>query len=464
MTLSEKYDLIRELGHGASGNVYLVKHRTLNLLRAVKIISKDSANAGHILQEALIIKNLKYQGIPIIYDIDETQDSYYIYEEYIEGITLTEYINAHAASLTDIIIIVSELCNIIDYLHHHERGILHLDIKPDNIIIDNNNRLWLIDYDNAITIGETTSVPRGSEGFAPPQAYWGNKPDVTWDIYSLGMIIMYMSEGTIHSNLCDMHNQQLTPIVRKCVHHNPILRYRSVATLRKDLQKIINKKSDVSTDNKSLEINVGGTDRGVGTTHFCLCLCSFFNRNGIPAVVVNANRTDSYSRLCSIAANNNSVHNNIFSLGNINIVNTRLITFSNNLENYRVIIYDYGDYSVPQGLDILVCSSLKPFCELNLTEICHKDKLFLVWNLCDTKFFYDNTKDLNNSIFNYRMPCVYDYNEEFDLSRSMFEELLTDMNTGFSLSKSCHKTKLKGRKSLADYGLFKMLRQLFVGK
>lgn len=441
MTQSDKYEFIRELGHGASGSVYLVKHRTLNLFRAVKIISKHSLNADHILREALIIKNIKYQGIPIIYDIDETSDSYYIYEEYVEGKTLTAYLQAKTPPLPDIIKMVSALCSIIAYLHCYEKGILHLDIKPDNIIIDNNGRLWLIDYDNATTIGDTSFSPRGTEGFAPPQAYFGNTPDVSWDIYSLGMIILYMSNGTIHSNVCNVRHQQLIPIIKKCVHHAPFMRYRNVAALKADLEKLINKKSDGfknnSKENISLKINVGGTDRGVGTTHFCLSFCSFLNRCGVPAVVVNANRVEAYSTLCThVAVKNNT---------NINVINIKQTSFYNNLEKYRVIIYDYGDFNAPDGLDILVCSSLKPFYELNLSEISHKEQLFLIWNLCDTKYFYDNTRHLSSTVFNYRMPCVYDFNNDSDLSRNMFEALCNDMNAGLELGKKRQKFWWKGR-------------------
>lgn len=440
MTLSDKYEFIRKLGHGASGDVYLVEHRTLNLLRAVKIVSKHSGNAGHILKEALTIKDLHYQGIPIIYDIDETPDEYYIYEEYIEGRTLTDYVTGSSLSLNDILNKTIYLCSILDYLHHYGNGIMHLDLKPDNIMIDSQDRLWLIDYDNAATQGDILSVSRGSLGFAPPQQYWGKYPDVSWDIYSLGMIIMYMSQGTIQSSVHNVRHQQLIPIIRKCVHHSRFMRYRSVAALRKDLENILNDRSETLGNLSSLELNVGGTDRGVGTTHFCLCLCSFLNRNGIPSVVVNCSRMDSYSLICSEAANSGSVSNNVFSLGNVNIVTSSLIADPCRLRKYSVIIRDFGDLITSCRIDICLCSRFKPFNELSHRQsIPGKEQLFVIWNLCSTNFFYDSVKGFSSSIFNYRMPCVYDFNKGFDLCDNMFRELFADMNTGFTLPRVRHK-------------------------
>ncbi|MGN0481884.1 MAG: serine/threonine protein kinase [Lachnospiraceae bacterium] len=448
MALSDKYEFIRRLGHGASGDVYLVKHRTLNLLRAVKIVSKHSRDAGLILKEALIIRNLHYQGIPIIYDIDETPDEYYIYEEYVEGITLTDYVHSSSLSLKDILDKTICLCSILDYLHHCGNGILHLDLKPDNIMIDSYDRLWLIDYDNATTQGDILTEGRGSPGFAPPQQYWGTRPDVSWDIYSLGVIILYMSEGTIQSSVHSVRHQQLIPIIRKCMHHSRFMRYRSVSALQKDLENILSGKPDTLKDLPSLELNVGGTDRGVGTTHFCLCLCSFLNRNKISAVVVNCSRMDSYPRICGMAAGMGSISNNVFSFGNVNLITSNLIADPCRLRTYKVIIRDFGDLDTESHINIRLCTPFKPYDEISRRQtISNGEQLFLIWNLCSTKFFYDSVKLTDSRIFNYRMPCVYDFSEGSDLCDNMFCELLADMDIRLTLPKVGHKILKKGGKS-----------------
>lgn len=446
-TLHNKYELIRKLGHGASGNVYLVQHRTLNLLRAVKIVSKQQEDAGHIINEALIIKNLNYQGIPIIYDIDEDLDNYYIFEEYVDGITLTQYTQNKSPSmcLSDIIRKAIVLCSQLDYLHQH--GILHLDIKPDNIMIDNNDQLWLIDYDNAINLGETRQFTRGSAGFAAPQAYFGHKPDISWDIYSLGMILLYMSSGNIYSNVSTIHHQQLIPIIKKCTHHISFMRYRSAGAVKKDLETILRKKSNSPGDCDSLEINVGGTDRGVGVTHFCLALCSFLNRHKIPAIVINCSGTDVYTHMCADTANTKYLDNHIFSQENVHFISSQALIPLNVLSNYRIIIRDCGIQTFPYKPDIIVCSSLKPYNELFAgklsLETYNQNQRFIIWNLCSTNNFYANVKKLQNTVNAYRMPCVYDIAAGLDLCDNMFQELLAEFNTDINLIPSKNKSILK---------------------
>ncbi len=444
MTLSDKYELIRQLGYGACGNVYLVKHRTLNILRAVKIISKQSANATHILNAALIIKNLKHQGIPIVYDIDETADEYCIYEEYVEGITLRTYMQHSTCTLTDILQKALDLCSILCYLHHCDKGILHLDLKPDNIMIDTQGKLWLIDYDNAAMQGDVLPACRGSVGFAPPQQYFGNKPNAGWDIYSLGMLILYMSEGNIHSGISHMRHKQLIPIVKKCVHHSGFARYRTVEALQKDLQNVLKEKSG---DNRkyssaSLTINVSGTDRGVGTTHFCLCLCSFLNRQDIPCAIVNCGDTGSYSLICSRAVAKQGSHlhadininNGIIRDGHLYLIASDTLTNTCKDCKFQVIIRDYGNRKLPKSdtpasdcYYINVCCPNKPFYEINRRlHSLDREHSFIIWNLCSADFFYNNT--MHSPLFNYRMPCVYDFDKGSPLCDSMLYELIRDMD------------------------------------
>ena len=126
---------------------------------------KDS---GHILKEASLIKNLKHPHIPIIYDIYEDDISICIIEEYISDIGV-------------------KLCNILEYLHNYQDGIIHLDIKPDNIIIDENNNVKLIDFGNALYGDESQQLSMLSPGYAAPEQYDNRQLTRSADIYSVGM-------------------------------------------------------------------------------------------------------------------------------------------------------------------------------------------------------------------------------------------------------------------------------------
>lgn len=161
-----------------------------------------------ILREADIIKNIKHIGIPLVYDIEEDSDSICIIEEYIAGNSLAEYISKCRLSVTQMAIISVKICEVLEYLHNC-RDIIHMDIKPENIIIRENDSadgkgsgtssdrgfsinsnmlnnnfdissgkaldlssydVSIIDFDSSVSVGETASA-YGSAGFAAPEQY-----------------------------------------------------------------------------------------------------------------------------------------------------------------------------------------------------------------------------------------------------------------------------------------------------
>ena len=90
--LSGKYEVLRTLGHGSSSTVYLVRHQSLESERAVKLIPKNDSSQLFVLSEARLLKSLKHPGIPMIYDIEEDDNYYYLVEEYIRGDSLEDYL------------------------------------------------------------------------------------------------------------------------------------------------------------------------------------------------------------------------------------------------------------------------------------------------------------------------------------------------------------------------------------
>ena len=180
-----------------------------------------------ILREARLIKNLKHSHIPVIYDIEEDDISICIIEEYISGKSLRSYINE----------------------------IIHLDIKPDNIIIDEHNNVKLIDFGSSIHKAGLTQAGMISPGYAAPEQYGGKELTYQTDIYSVGMVLKFMadSNSTVHN--------KLYPVINKCTRHNQYRRYKNVKALRWELEQTA--RSDITFFQKIKFINKNAINKNI---------------------------------------------------------------------------------------------------------------------------------------------------------------------------------------------------------
>ena len=233
----DRYEIIRELSCSRHSKVYLVRHRILDVYRVAKIFSGNQYEADRLIKEAHLIKNLKHPHIPVIYDIEqnigEDNSSICIIEEYISGKSLSEYFYENEVSFESIIMFGIQICNVLEYIHNYDnKGLIYLDLKPDNIIVDGDNNIRIIDFDNSIFKGQCIDRNYGSIGFAPPEQYYERIVDYTADIYSLGMVLLYMvNHSYIQSN-------DLSPVINKCIRHNSFQRFHSVKSVRKELERM----------------------------------------------------------------------------------------------------------------------------------------------------------------------------------------------------------------------------------
>ncbi|MFR2041002.1 MAG: serine/threonine-protein kinase [Lachnospira pectinoschiza] len=318
---------MKQLAKTNHSNVYLVRHTALDTLRVAKVIRKADMDSDTILREARLIKNLKHSHIPVIYDIEEDDISICIIEEYISGKSLRSYINdTDNIKTSEICDIAVKLCDILEYLHNCDNEIIHLDIKPDNIIIDEHNNVKLIDFGSSIHKAGLTQAGMISPGYAAPEQYSGKELTYQTDIYSVGMVLKFMadSNSTVHN--------KLYPVINKCTRHNQYRRYKNVKALRWELeqtarsditffQKIkfinknaINKTSSIALNNTyvsgsvlenykinsiygiknySYIIKVSGSRRGIGVTHTVLSMAHCLGDYGLKCLVIEGSgRTD----------------------------------------------------------------------------------------------------------------------------------------------------------------------------
>ncbi len=451
--IDDKYEILNIIRKTLHSEVYLVRHKALDVKRIAKVMRKENSDYRRILKEAHLIKNFKHSGIPIIYDIYDCNDSICIIEEYISGKCLTEYIKEHTnMSYRQIARIGISICKILEYLHNMDgMSIVYLDLKPDNIIVDNNDTVSIIDYDSSQVINSDDEVLKcyGTVGFAAPEQYHCKKLSYSADIYGLGMLLKYMAaNGNIQSVLsnlqsADMLNQKkLNPIYNKCIRHNRMLRYKSVKDIRKDLEQLlyVNKKQ---VTGKSHNIYVYGRRSGVGATHLCLCLASFLAKRKYKTVCIEDSRRND---LRSMALKGSICRDGTFYYKGINILPGYSETVKYDISDYDFRIIDCGsstDYYESENIwdKKYGCSSMKILVDvirydydMQCSDIAgESDDLHIFLNHISGRSFYKIAGILQRKNV-YRIPCIYDYNDKSDILEESFKESLNEAFPGLCIS------------------------------
>jgi len=284
--LDEKYEIIKILGKGGMGTVYLCKNIILGNFWAIKEVMKNSKNIDN-LTEANIIKSLNHPGIRRIVDIFYESNNFYMVQDYVEGQTLKEYVDANGRMQTEKICrITSELCDIVGYLHNQNPAIIYRDIKPSNIMITTGGKIVLIDFGiSKIYKNDTVkdTMCACSNGYAAPEQYGAGKSCTQTDIYGIGMLVYFMVKGRtpftgieplLDENYEGYINEKLKTVIKKCVKIEIKDRYGSVEDLQKEISKISPKdKSQILSRGK-----IKKTVKGVSSLIVAILACIYILR------------------------------------------------------------------------------------------------------------------------------------------------------------------------------------------
>lgn len=256
--LNGRFEIEKCIHSRGMANVYVVRDMNLGKRWCLKEIIKSDAGKSDIeyvslLQEAKILRSVSHSGIPRITDTAEDGDSLMIVEDFVEGITLSKCILSKGAIRQDIAVQwMKQLCQIIMYLHGLKTPILYRDMKPDNVIIQQDGNIKLLDYGTGVIIYKEGQLPHGyamgTAGYAAPEQTKKNLPcDLRSDIYGLGMTYYSMLTGlnmagvprekvqdveVINPNV----SKGLAYVVNKCIQVNPDDRYQDCNELLYALQ------------------------------------------------------------------------------------------------------------------------------------------------------------------------------------------------------------------------------------
>ncbi len=198
-----QYELIRELGRGGMGVVYLAKQRELDRLVALKMILSNFLASEHVIHrfhiEAKAAARLRHPHIVQVFDTGRCHGQYYFAMDYVDGWSLEERLQSGPMPAADAASLMIPVARAVAHLHQH--GIVHRDLKPSNILIDRTGHPYLTDFGLAKMLeggaGKTaTGMVMGTPSYmAPEQAASGREIGPLCDVYSLGAILYEMLAG-----------------------------------------------------------------------------------------------------------------------------------------------------------------------------------------------------------------------------------------------------------------------------
>ncbi|ANX01958.1 Stk1 family PASTA domain-containing Ser/Thr kinase [Thermoclostridium stercorarium] len=202
--LNNRYELVEKIGSGGMADVYKARCRVLKRWVAVKILKDEFVNDEEFLErferEAYAAASLNHPNIVSIYDVGKEGNIHYIVMEYIDGITLKEYIRQNGAlpwqEAADIAIAI------LSALHKaHRQGIIHRDIKPQNILMTSDHVPKVTDFGIARAVTTSTVTRKvdtvGSVHYSSPEQARGGYTDEKSDIYSVGVTLFEMLTGRV---------------------------------------------------------------------------------------------------------------------------------------------------------------------------------------------------------------------------------------------------------------------------
>ena len=270
--INERYEIVKTIGEGGMANVYLANDTILEREVAIKVLRGDLSDDEKFIRrfkrEALSVSNLSHPNNVEVYDVGEEDGNYYIVMEYINGKTLKQLLQKRGAlTLTEVIDIMSQLADGLS--HAHEAYIIHRDIKPQNIMIEDNGLIKITDFGIATAINSTqltqTNSVMGSVHYLPPEQANGKGSTIKSDIYSLGILMYELLSGSVPfkgDNAVEIalkHMKEKIPSIRKqnptipqsveniiikSTAKNPKNRYETVKEMYTDLQTAMDRQNE----------------------------------------------------------------------------------------------------------------------------------------------------------------------------------------------------------------------------
>jgi serine/threonine protein kinase/tetratricopeptide (TPR) repeat protein len=263
MMLGERYEILKRLGEGGMGAVYKARDHELDRMVALKVIRPELAGHPDILrrfkQELILARQVTHKNVVRIFDLGTADGRKFITMDFIEGRDLKSILNERGKlPAVEAVPIAKQICRGLEAAH--VEGVVHRDLKPQNIMLDDAGRVWLMDFGLARSMelaGLTrTGVLMGTPDYMSPEQARAEKVDARSDLFSLGIIFFEMLTGqlpfradTLMAKLLQRVQQRavavteidptippgVSAVVSKCLEPDVTKRYQSIHELLDDL-------------------------------------------------------------------------------------------------------------------------------------------------------------------------------------------------------------------------------------
>ena len=214
---TSRYTLLKKIGEGGMGAVYKAEDAFLKRVVAYKrfhdsITSKEGI-LDSLLQEARIAASLNHPNLVTLYDAGNNDGGIFITMEFIDGVTLKNYLETNHPSLSELIGMMQEICQGVAYAHDH--NVIHRDLKPENVMVTADHRIKIMDFglskfaSEAKTTTQSVLLIKGTPLYMAPEQILGNEINYQTDIYSLGCTFYRMIVGHPPFTEGDIYYQHL---------------------------------------------------------------------------------------------------------------------------------------------------------------------------------------------------------------------------------------------------------------